>query len=73
MKNIIVYEHQNPGAHWNIVPPAIPLFLWGTKRGRLRKGGGKIVIGQFGDSFIRVMDMEAVTRMSGRHQMELIN
>ena len=31
-KNIIVYQHQNPGAHWKIVPPGGPL-LYGSQKG----------------------------------------
>ena len=73
MKKIIVYKHQNLGAHQEIVPPAGPLLLWAMKRGRPRQGGEKIVIGQCGDSFLRVMDREAVARMSGSHQADLIN
>ena len=61
------YQHQNPGAHWKIVPPAGPLLLWAMKRGGPRQGGEKIVIGHCEDSFLRVMDREAVARMSGRH------
>ena len=39
-----------------------------VKGDRPRQGGEKVVIGQFGDSFLKVMDREAATRMSGRHQ-----
>ena len=73
VKNIIVYKHWNPGTLWNIVPPARPLLLWATKRGGPRHGGEKVVIGRCGDSLLRVMGREAVTRMSSSHQMDLIN
>ena len=47
MKNIIVYKHQNPGTHWNIVPPAGPLLLWAMKRGGPKgKGCHWLVWGQ---------------------------
>ena len=73
MKNIIVYKYQNPGAHWNLVSPAGPLFLWAMKGGRPRQGGEKVVIGQSRDSFLKVMDREAATRMSGGYWMNAIN
>ena len=73
MKYIIVYKHRNPGAHQKIVPPAGPLLLWAMKMAGPRQGGGKIVIGQCGDSFPKVMDREAVARMSCSHHMDLIN
>ena len=63
----------NPGAHQNIVSPAGPLFLCTAKGGRPRQGGENVVIGQFGDSFLRMMDREAVARMSGRHWMNPIS
>ena len=37
------------------------------KRGQTKAEREKVVIGQFGDSFLKVMDREAATRMSGRH------
>ena len=49
-----------------MVSPAGPLFLCTTKGGRPRQGGEKVVIGQFGDSFLKMMDREAVFRMSDR-------
>ena len=75
MKDIIVYQHQhqNPGAHQKIMLPVRPLLLWATKRDGPREGGEKIVIGHCGDSFLRVMDGEAIARMSARHQTDLIN
>ena len=56
-----------------MVSPAGPLFLCTAKGGRPRQGGKKVVIGQFGDSFLKVMDREAAARMSGRHQMNPIS
>ena len=43
------------------------------KGGRPRQGGEKVAIGQFGDSFLGQIDREAVTRMSGQHQMNPIS
>ena len=40
----------------------------GHEKGWTKTGGEKVVIGQCGDSFLRVMDREAATRMSGSHQ-----
>ena len=54
--NIIANEWMNPGAHQNIVSPAGPLFVCTTKGGGPRQGGEKVVIGQFGDNFLRMMD-----------------
>ena len=43
------------------------------ERGWTKAEGEKVVIGQFGDSFLKVMDREAATRMSGRHWMNPIS
>ena len=51
-----------------MVSPAGPLFLCTTKGGGPRQQGEKVVIGQFGDIFLKMMDGEAAARMSGRHQ-----
>ena len=53
--------------------PAGPLLLCTTKRGGPRLGSKGAASGQLGDSFLGQIDREAVTRMSGRHQMNLIN
>ena len=47
--------------------PAGPLFLCTAKGSGQRQGGEKVVIGQFGDSFLKMMDREVAARMSGRH------
>ena len=49
------------------------LAFMGHERGGPRWGGEKVVIGQYEDSFLRVMDKEAVARMSGSHWTDLIN
>ena len=54
------------------MPPAGPVFM-GHKKGQTKTGRRKVVIGQGGDRFLWVMDREAITSMSGRHQMDLIN
>ena len=54
-------------------PTSQTLFIWAMKMGGPRQEGGKSTIGQCGDSFLRVMDREVGTRMSGRHWMGLIS
>ena len=49
------------------------LLLRATKRGGPGQGGARTIIGQYGDSFPRLTDREAVTRMSGWHQTNLIS
>ena len=56
-----------------MVSPAGPLFLCTMKGSGPRQGGEKAVIGQFGDSFLKMMDREAVAMMSGKHPMNPIS
>ena len=50
------------------------LAFMGHKKGWTKTGRGKrLSLVGVGDSFLRVMDREAVARMSGSHQMDLIN
>ena len=53
-------------------PAGPPIFMY-CERGRLSQGAEKVVNGQVGDSFLRMMDREAAARMSGRHQMNPIS
>ena len=57
----------------NIVSPTGPPFLCAMKGDRPMQGGEKVVIGQLGDRFQRMMDRETAARMSGRHQTNLIS
>ena len=75
---VFMFEHhckwkRNPGTHQNMMSPAGPLLLCTSKGGGPRLGGERVAIGQIGDSFWEQIDREAVTRMSGRHQTNLIN
>ena len=74
---VFMFEHhckwkRNPGTHPNVMSLAGPLLLCTVKGGRPRLGGERVAIGQVEDSFWGQIDREAVTRMSGRHLMNLI-
>ena len=57
---------------WNIGSPAGPPFSCAMKGDRPMQRGEKVVIGQTGDSFQRMLDREAAARMSGRQHMSPI-
>ena len=75
---VFMFKHHcewksNPGTHQNVMSPARPLLLFTAERGKTKAGRGEVAIGQVGDSFGGQIDREAVTRISGRHQTNLIN
>ena len=71
VKHHCIFE---PWCTWKYSATSLTPVYMGLKKGEDQgKEGGKNAIGQLGDSFLRMMDREAGTRMSDRHQTGLIS